>query len=74
MPSGTGLLNICVDIKRWKKMPVTEKDEHIFYALQYLVSESQKNKITDRMITLAGSIVASIVTIGPIMWMILRTD
>lgn len=61
-------LNIGIDLAQWKKMTPEERDEHIFYSLRYLVSESRRNKLIDRLVTLTGSIVASLTVMAPLVW------
>ena len=72
MANGIGLLNIKVSKEQWERMSPTEKEEHTFYCLCYLVGEAQKNKLTERILTFAGSFVASLVALIPTIWIILQ--
>lgn len=72
MANGIGLLNIKVSKEQWERMSPTEKEEHTFYCLCYLVGEAQKNKLTERILTFAGSFIASLVALIPTIWIILQ--
>lgn len=68
MSNGNGCLTIGIDLEKWKGMRPDERDEHTFYALKYLVDESRRNKLLDRLITLTGSILASLTVMAPLVW------
>ena len=72
MANGIGLLNIKVSKEQWERMSPTEKEEHTFYCLCYLVGEAQKDKFSERLLTFAGSFVASLVALIPTIWIILQ--
>ncbi len=72
MANGIGLLNINVSKEQWERMSPTEKEEHTFYCLCYLVGEAQKDKFSERLLTFAGSFIASLVALIPTIWIILR--
>ena len=72
MANGSGLLSIKLSKEQWERMSPAEKEEHTFYCLCYLVGEAQKNKLTERILTFAGSFAASLVTLIPTIWIILR--
>ena len=72
MANGSGLLSIRLSKEQWERMSPAEKEEHTFYCLCYLVGEAQKNKLTERILTFAGSFVASLVALIPTIWIIVR--
>lgn len=72
MANGIGLLNIKVSKEQWERMSPTEKEEHTFYCLCYLVGEAQKDKFSERLLTFAGSFIASLVALIPTIWIILQ--
>jgi hypothetical protein len=72
MANGNGLLNIKVSKEQWERMSPTEKEEHTFYCLCYLVGEAQKDKFSERLLTFAGSFIASLVALIPTIWIILQ--
>ena len=72
MVNGIGLLNIKVSKEQWERMSPTEKEEHTFYCLCYLVGEAQKDKFSERLLTFAGSFIASLVALIPTIWIILQ--
>lgn len=72
MANGIGLLNINVSKEQWERMSPTEKEEHTFYCLCYLVGEAQKDKFSERLLTFAGSFIASLVALIPTIWIILQ--
>lgn len=72
MANGNGLLSIKLSKEQWERMSPTEKEEHTFYCLCYLVGEAQKDKFSERLLTFAGSFIASLVALIPTIWIILR--
>ena len=72
MANGNGLLSIKLSKEQWERMNTAEKEEHTFYCLCYLVGEAQKNKLIERILTFAGSFVASLVALIPTIWIIVR--
>ncbi len=72
MANGNGLLSIKLNREQWERMDAAEKEEHTFYCLCFLVGEAQKDKLTERLLTFAGSFVASLVALIPTIWVILR--
>ncbi len=72
MANGNGLLSIKLSKEQWERMSPAEKEEHTFYCLCYLVGEAQKNKLTERILTFAGSFIASLVALIPTIWIIAR--
>ena len=72
MANGIGLLNINVSKEQWERMSPAEKEEHTFYCLCYLVGEAQKDKFSERLLTFAGSFIASLVALIPTIWIILQ--
>jgi len=72
MANGDGLLSIKLSKEQWERMSPAEKEEHTFYCLCYLVGEAQKNKLTERILTFAGSFIASLVALIPTIWIIVR--
>ena len=72
MANGNGLLSIKLSKEQWERMSPAEKEEHTFYCLCYLVGEAQKDKLSERLLTFAGSFVASLVALIPTIWIILR--
>lgn len=72
MANGNGLLSIKLSKEQWERMSPAEKEEHTFYCLCYLVGEAQKDKLSERLLTFAGSFVASLVALIPTIWIILQ--
>ena len=72
MANGNGLLSIKLSKEQWERMSPAEKEEHTFYCLCYLVGEAQKDKFSERLLTFAGSFVASLVALIPTIWIILQ--
>ena len=72
MANGNGLLSIKLSKEQWERMSPAEKEEHTFYCLCYLVGEAQKDKFSERLLTVAGSFIASLVALIPTIWIILR--
>ena len=72
MANGDGLLSIKLSKEQWARMSPVEKEEHTFYCLCYLVGEAQRNKLTERILTFAGSFIASLVALIPTIWIIVR--
>ncbi len=72
MANGIGLLSIKLSKEQWERMSPAEKEEHTFYCLCYLVGEAQKDKLSERLLTFAGSFVASLVALIPTIWIILH--
>ena len=72
MANGNGLLSIKLSKEQWERMGPTEKEEHTFYCLCYLVGEAQKDKLSERLLAFAGSFVASLVALIPTIWIILQ--
>ncbi len=72
MANGNGLLSIKLSKEQWERMSPTEKEEHTFYCLCYLVGEAQKDKFSERLLTFAGSFIASLVALIPTIWIILQ--
>lgn len=71
MPNGDSCLSIGIDINQWKKMNREEKDEHIFFSLRYLVNEAKKNRMSERILTLIGTITANLVILIPVIWWVI---
>jgi hypothetical protein len=72
MANGNGLLSIKLSKEQWERMSPAEKEEHTFYCLCYLVGEAQKDKFSERLLTFAGSFIASLVALIPTIWIILQ--
>ena len=72
MANDNGLLSIKLSKEQWERMSPTEKEEHTFYCLCYLVGEAQKDKFSERLLTFAGSFIASLVALIPTIWIIVR--
>lgn len=72
MPNGDNCLTIAVDKEQWENMSDDERWAHTFYCLRYLVKESQRNKLLERLITFVGSLCGSIAVLGPMVYIILE--
>ena len=72
MANGNGLLSIKLSKEQWERMSPAEKEEHTFYCLCYLVGEAQKDKFSERLLTFAGSFIASLMALIPTIWIILQ--
>ena len=72
MANGDVFLSIKMDKSHWDRMTDQDRSDHTFWCLCYLVEEAQKNKLTERILTFAGSFLASLVALVPTIWVIFK--